>query len=40
MGSDPMDDDLNPPGWTYNPSDWSQRLWIVGIALVGFGIST
>ena len=40
MGPDPRDDDLIPPGWSYNPSAWSQRLWIVGIALVGFGIST
>jgi hypothetical protein len=34
-----MDDDAIPPGWSYNPSTWSQRLWIVGIALVGFGIA-
>ncbi len=29
-----------PPGWSYNPSGWSQRLPIVGLALVGFGIAT
>ncbi len=29
-----------PPGWTYNPSSWSQRLPIVGLALVGFSIAT
>lgn len=28
-----------PPGWSYNPSSWSERLWIVGISLVGFGIA-
>ncbi len=34
-----MTDEHTPPGWSYNPSDWSQRLPIVGLALVGFGIS-
>ena len=29
-----------PPGWSHNPSSWSQRLPIVGLALVGFGIAT
>lgn len=29
-----------PPGWSYNPSTWEQRLPIVGAALVGFGIAT
>ena len=29
-----------PPGWDYNPSDWSQRLPIVALALAGFGIAT
>ncbi len=28
-----------PPGWDYNPATWSQRLPIVGLALVGFGIA-
>lgn len=28
-----------PPGWNYNPAAWSQRLPIVGLALVGFSIS-
>lgn len=28
-----------PPGWSYNPSSWPQRLPIVGAALVGFGIA-
>lgn len=25
-----------PPGWTYNPSGWTQRLAIVFLALIGF----
>lgn len=29
-----------PPGWDYNPSSWDQRLPIVVLALVGFGIAT
>ncbi|CAA9548118.1 MAG: hypothetical protein AVDCRST_MAG88-566 [uncultured Thermomicrobiales bacterium] len=29
-----------PPGWAYDPSDWSQRLPIVGLALVGFTIAS
>src|SRR5918998_3800143 len=28
-----------PPGWDYNPSSWPQRLPLVGVALVGFGIA-
>lgn len=28
-----------PPGWSYNPSSWSQRLPIVGAAVVGFGVA-
>lgn len=28
-----------PPGWDYNPSSWSQRLPIIGLALAGFGIA-
>lgn len=28
-----------PPGWDYNPSVWSQRLPIVGIAMIGFFIA-
>jgi hypothetical protein len=28
-----------PPGWNSNPSAWSQRLPIVALALVGFGIA-
>lgn len=29
-----------PPGWSYDPSSWPQRLPIVGLALVGFAIAT
>lgn len=29
-----------PPGWEYNPAAWSQRLPIVGLALLGVGIAT
>lgn len=29
-----------PPGWEYNPAAWSQRIPIVLLALVGFGIAT
>ncbi len=28
-----------PPGWTYNPSSWSERLWLIGMAVIGFLIS-
>ncbi len=33
-------DDSIPPGWTYNPASWSQRLPIVGLAIVGVVIAT
>lgn len=41
MRSDARHDDRSeiPPGWSYNPSTWSQRLPIVGLALLGFGIA-
>jgi uncharacterized membrane protein len=29
-----------PPGWSYNPAAWGQRLPIVGLALIGVGIAT
>ena len=29
-----------PPGWTYNPASWSQRLPIIVLAIVGLGIAT
>src|ERR1041384_4704554 len=29
-----------PPGWTYNPSRWSDRIPILAVALVGCGIAT
>lgn len=30
---------LPPPGWSYNPSSWSDRLWLVLVAGIGFAIS-
>lgn len=32
--------DLVPPGWVTNPSAWSERLPIVGLALVGLAVAT
>jgi uncharacterized membrane protein len=29
-----------PPGWTYNPSSWSERTPILAVALVGCGVAT
>jgi uncharacterized membrane protein len=29
-----------PPGWSYNPAAWGQRLPIVGLAIIGVGIAT
>jgi uncharacterized membrane protein len=28
-----------PPGWSYNPSSWSERLWIVCVAGIGLAVS-
>lgn len=28
-----------PPGWDYNPAAWSERLPIVALAVIGFGIA-
>ena len=39
LGTSTVDPD-GPPGWVYNPSDWSQRLPIIALALAGFGIAT
>ncbi|MCE3224802.1 MAG: hypothetical protein K0S58_2982, partial [Nitrospira sp.] len=30
---------LSPPGWTYNPSSWRERLWLIGVALFGLVVS-
>ena len=32
--------DRTPPGWEYNPSTWPQRIPIIVLALIGFGIAT
>jgi uncharacterized membrane protein len=34
-----MRKDSQPPGWTYNPSSWNERWWLIAIALIGFLIS-
>jgi len=36
---EPSIDPATPPGWTYNPSAWSERLWLIGVAILGFGLS-
>lgn len=28
-----------PPGWNYSPSDWFQRLPVIGLAIAGFFVS-
>src|SRR5690606_7853730 len=34
-----MPDTETPPGWSYNPASWPQRLPIVAAAVVGFLIA-
>jgi nucleoside-diphosphate-sugar epimerase len=34
-----MDPDAVPPGWTYSPSSWLQRLPIIALGLFGFFIA-
>ncbi|MDP1986037.1 vitamin K epoxide reductase family protein [Phenylobacterium sp.] len=34
-----LDGPTTPPGWTYNPSDWAQRLPIIGLAMFGLFFS-
>jgi Vitamin K epoxide reductase family len=34
-----MSDDAPPPGWSVNPSAWSQRLPLVALALAGAAIA-
>jgi hypothetical protein len=29
-----------PPGWSYNPSTWGQRLPVIGLALGGFAVAS
>jgi uncharacterized membrane protein len=31
---------MRPPGWSYNPSSWGQRLPLIGAAAAGFAIAT
>src|SRR5688572_21641024 len=35
MASDPR----TPPGWSYNPSTWLQRMPIIVLAVLGFAIA-
>ncbi|SRR5579884_3575595 len=35
-----MQEKNRPPGWSYNPSSWPQRLPLIGVALIGFAIAT
>ena len=40
MLSVPPEEEQNvPPGWTYNPSSWRERLWLVVVALLGALVS-
>ncbi len=34
-----MKEEYKPPGWSYDPSAWSQRLPIIALAVVGFCIA-
>ena len=38
-GGEPDRDDHIPPGWEKNPASWAERLPIVGLALMGFGVA-
>lgn len=35
-----MSTDHAPPGWSYNPSSWPQRIPIIVLALIGVGVAT
>jgi uncharacterized membrane protein len=35
-----MKEAMVPPGWEYNPSAWPQRVPVIALALVGFGVAT
>ena len=39
LKSAPVSPSELPPGWTYNPSRWSERLPVLALALTGFGIA-
>ena len=30
---------MTPPGWSYNPSSWAERLPLVGVALAGLSVA-
>jgi uncharacterized membrane protein len=31
---------MTPPGWSYNPSSWGERVPLIGVALAGFIIAS
>ena len=35
----PAHDDEIPPGWSYNPAKWSQRIPIILLAVIGFAVA-
>lgn len=35
-----MEENGIPPGWDYNPASWSQRMPIIVLAVIGFGVAT
>ncbi|HET9110820.1 MAG TPA: vitamin K epoxide reductase family protein [Ktedonobacterales bacterium] len=32
----PVETGETPPGWSYNPSAWRERRWLIGLAAIGF----
>ena len=30
---------MTPPGWSYNPSSWAERVPLIGVALAGFAVA-
>ncbi len=37
--NDEVDRTERPPDWSYNPSAWSERWWLIAVALSGFGVA-
>lgn len=33
-------DDVAPPGWSYNPSAWKERRWLLALAVIGLAAAT
>lgn len=38
--TDQSDERERPPGWSYNPSAWSERWGLIAVALAGLGIAS